>query len=82
MSRNMGQNRDKAGMINPSSPRHKSKRASDARAQKGCNPKHPTHGWPRRALARGKSGNKGKNRRGNCRAAFSEYPSACGPYGC
>jgi len=82
VSRNMGQNRDKVGMINPSNPRHKSKRASDARAQKGGESTLLHHGWPCRAFARGKWGNKSESRRGNCRAVLLEYPSACGPYGC
>ena len=39
MSRNTGRNRDKGEGLNLAAPRHKSKRASDARAQKGGNPK-------------------------------------------
>lgn len=38
MSRNTGRNRDKGGRLNRATPRHKSKRASDARAQKGGEP--------------------------------------------
>ena len=80
MSRNTGRNRDKGGRLNRATPRHKSKRASDARAQKGGEPTLCTTAG--RAFARGKWGNKSESRRGNCRAVSAEYPSACGPDGC
>jgi len=38
VSQNTGRNRDKGGRLNRATPRHKSKRASDARAQKGGEP--------------------------------------------